>query len=125
MKNAYLKILLACAAFGFLLGNPLHAQTQFNLVDGEPIHSQADMDALKTGDTVVMYCPTCQSTMMATYNSDPNSPGHLKWMQPGFEKACLKCGGKVKAEKVGDKVKLVCTTCKAPVFVTAFKTGPR
>jgi len=125
MKNALLKILTLCAALGFLATSPLHAQpaVQFNLVDGQPIHSQADMDALKTGDMVVMYCPTCQSTAMAVYNSDPNSSGHLQWMQPGFEKKCFKCGGTVKTVKVGDKVKIICTMCKAPVFVTAFKSG--
>lgn len=127
MKNAYLKIITVCAVLGLLSGSPLHAQstTRFNLIDGEPIHFQADMDALKTGDMVIMMCSACQSGTMTTYSSNSNSRGHVKWMQPGFEKTCSTCGGTMKAVKDGDKTKLVCSKCGDMGFVTAFKPGEK
>ncbi len=125
MKDLYCRIVIICAALVFVVGNPLRAQVQFNLVDGEPIRSQADVDALKTGDTLVMVCPHCKAGSMMTYSSDPSSPGHVKWMQPGSEKACALCGGTMKTVKVGDKTELVCSKCGVMGFVTAFKTAQR
>jgi hypothetical protein len=122
MKYAYLKILVFCAALGLFLGNPLHA-LEFNLVDGEPIHSQADMDSLKTGDMLVMTCMHCKSGTMMTYSSDPSSPGHVNWMQPGATKACTSCGGTMKAVKEGDRIKIVCSKCGDMGYVTAYRTS--
>jgi hypothetical protein len=123
MKSMYFKAIVVCAVLGFFSGNPLHAQVQFNLVDGEPIRSQADVDALKTGDTLIMTCAHCKAGSMITYSSDPASPGHVKWMQAGNEKPCAHCGGTMKTVKVGDKTKLVCSKCGDMGFVTAYKTG--
>jgi hypothetical protein len=126
MKNAYLKILAVCAVLGLLTGSPLKAQSspRFNEIDGQPIHSQADLNALKTGDTVVMTCPACQSSTMVTYSSDPADKGHVNWMQPGFEKTCS-CGGKMRAVQVGEKVKLICSKCGDMGVITAFKTASK
>ena len=119
MKSVYHKAIVILAVLGFFSGNPLRA-LEFNLVDGEPIRSQADMDGLKTGDTLVMSCSRCKSGTMVTYNSDPASPGHVKWLQAGNEKSCS-CGGTMKTVKEGNKTKLVCSKCGDMGFVTAYK----
>jgi hypothetical protein len=91
MKKS-IKIIMFCAVVGFLSGGSLLAQpTNFNLVDGQPIHSQADLDSLQTGDTVVTICPKCKAMTMTTYSSDPSSPGHVKLKQ-----VCKKDGATLK-----------------------------
>jgi len=126
MNNACLKIVTVCAALVCLAFSPLRLQAlEFNLVDGEPIHTQAELDALQTGDTVVMTCTHCKVGTMSTYNSDPSSPNHLQWLTPGFEKKCTTCGGTMKAVKKGDKIELVCSKCGVMGYITAYKTGTK
>jgi predicted RNA-binding Zn-ribbon protein involved in translation (DUF1610 family) len=126
MKNAYCKIITVCAVLVLLSGKPLHAQSiQFNQIDGQPIHNQAEMDALTTGDTVAMVCPKCKSASMTTYSSDPSSSGHVKWMQADSQKTCSICGGKVTTVTEGNKTKFVCSKCGDSTFVTAFKTAQK
>ncbi len=125
MKTACLKAIAVCAVVGFLSGNSLNAEPKFNEIDGMPIHSQADLDSLKTGDTVAMVCSTCNGTEMTTYSKDPSSPRHVKWMQSDFSKTCKMCGGKLTAVKDGDQIKYVCEKCSGPAFMTAFKTASR
>ncbi len=107
-----------------LSGNLLHAQSsvRFNLVDGQPIRTQADMDALTTGDKVVAVCPMCQGVSMTTYSSDESSKGHLKWMQAGYSRTCPMCGGKVTTQVDKDgKTKFICSTCGDSGFVSSLK----
>ncbi len=130
MKTIYIyaKTAALCTMVALLSGNLLHAQsaTRFNLVDGQPIHSQAGMDALTTGDKVVMVCPMCQSISMTTYSSDESSKGHVKWMQAGSTKTCALCGGTVTTEVDKDgNTKFVCSKCGDSGFVSAFKTAQK
>jgi hypothetical protein len=124
MKTACLKIIAVCAAVGFLSGNSLYAEPKFNEIDGQPVHSQADLDALSTGDTVVMACPGCKSMTMTTYNSDPASPRHVKWLEADVNKTCKACGGKLTAEKdASGGTKYVCSACGTADMLSSFKTA--
>ena len=119
-----MKVIAVFAMLMFLSGYQLHAQSnvRFNEVDGQPIYTQASVNNLKTGDTVVMTCPMCRSVTMVTYSADPNSPGHVKWLQSGFAKTCS-CGGTMKTVIVDGKAKLICSKCGDMGFVSAFKTA--
>jgi hypothetical protein len=140
VKTTCLTIIAACAAAVFLSGTLLHAQNtqqttkglrpavQFNLVDGQPIRTQADVDTLTTGDTIAMVCSMCKSITMVTYSSDVDSKGHVKWMHPGEEMDCPQCGGKMTTVGGGEgkqtNIKHVCSKCGGEsAFCCAFKTG--
>jgi hypothetical protein len=131
MKKTYviLKIVAVCAAVSLLSGGFLHAQSgvRFNLVDGQPIHSQADMDALATGDKVAMVCGMCKSVSLTTYSSDATSKGHVKWMQSGFTRTCPMCGGKVTTEVDKDgNTKFTCSKCGSDSgFVSSLKMAQK
>ncbi len=76
MKKTCRTMLLLCAVLTLLLGYALPAQaTSFNEVDGQPIHTQKDLDSLKTGDTLVLLCPNCHAGKMVVYNSEKGQPG--------------------------------------------------
>jgi DNA-directed RNA polymerase subunit M/transcription elongation factor TFIIS len=117
-------ILLLCATLGLLTSSPLRALS-FNAVDGEPIHTQAELDALHTGDTVVLTCPNCGAGKMVVYNSDKDSAGHVKWLQPGFTVTCPHCGAKLTATDRDGKIVYVCDKCDAVGTVTAYKTAKK
>jgi Zn finger protein HypA/HybF involved in hydrogenase expression len=122
MKKS-MKIIMFCAVVVFLSGGSLLAQaTNFNLVDGQPIHSQSDLDSLQTGDTVAMICPKCKSSRMTTYSSDPSSPGHVNWMQANFKTVCKACGGTV---TTGPGGKHMCSKCGDTGYMHAYKTAQR
>ena len=126
MKKAYMNATLIAVVVSVVLlfGNPLRAQS-FNLIDGQPIHTQADLDSLSTGDTVVVVCPKCKGMAMTTYSSDPSSPGHVKWLEAGFTKTCSMCGGKAKTKTINGKTVLVCDKCNEADIITAFKTSQK
>ncbi|HEX4140459.1 MAG TPA: zf-TFIIB domain-containing protein, partial [Candidatus Methylacidiphilales bacterium] len=124
MKSTCQLILLVCAMLGLLSSPPLRALS-FNLVDGEPIHTQAELNSLHTGDTLVLTCPNCGAGGMITYNSDKDSPGHVKWMKPGFTMTCPHCGAKLTATERDGKIVYVCDKCDAVGTVTAYKTSKR
>jgi len=123
MKNNCWLILIFCAVLGLLSGSTLRAETSFNLVDGEPIHTQGQLDSLQTGDTLVLACPNCGSAKMVTYSSDKDSPGHVKWLQPGNTFKCPHCGATLTATERNGKIVYVCDKCSATSMVTAFKTA--
>ena len=125
MKNAFWKILMFSVVLGLLSGYSLRAESGFNLVDGEPIHTQAQMDSLHTGDTVVLICPNCHAGKMVTYSADKDSPGHVKWMQPGNTETCSRCGAKLTAVEKDGRVVYECSKCKELGYVTAFKTAKK
>lgn len=123
MKNAAVsKFLTVYAVLLLFVASPLFA-LEFNLVDGEPIHNQAQMDALHTGDTLVMTCPNCHAGKMVTYSSDASSPGHVNWMKPGTTFTCKQCGAKLTAVEKDGRIYYECSKCHALGGVTAFKTS--
>ncbi len=124
MNNTPVKLMTLCLALAGLFLIPFRAHAlEFNLVDGEPIHTQAQLDSLHTGDTVIMTCTHCKAGTMTTYSSDPNSPNHLQWMKPGFTKTCPMCGGTLTTVKKGDKTEIICSKCGSMGFVNAYHTG--
>ncbi len=124
MKNTCWMTLMLFAVLGFFLSSPLRALS-FNLVDGQPIQTQADMDSLKTGDMLVMVCPNCGAGKMIRYSSDKDSAGHVKWMQPGNTVTCERCGAKLTATEQDGKIVYVCDKCSAVGRVTAFKASSK
>jgi hypothetical protein len=93
-----------------------------------PIHSQADVDALTTGDTIAMVCGMCKSVTLVTYSSDADSKGHVKWMHPGSEMNCPQCGGKMTTNGGGTGKQAgythTCTKCGGEsAFCCATKKG--
>ena len=124
MTRTYWTIVTLCAVLG-LLSLPAQATT-FNEVDGEPIHSQDDVDSnLKTGDTLVLICPTCHGGKMVTYSTDKNSPGHVEWLKPGNTMVCPHCGAKLTAVEKNGNVVYVSDKSSGVGYVTAFKTAKR
>lgn len=95
-----------------------------------PIHSQAEVDALTTGDLIAMVCGMCKSVTVVTYSSDVDSKGHVKWMHPGSEMDCPTCGGKLTMNGGGTGKQAgythTCSKCGGEsAFCCATKTGQK
>jgi DNA-directed RNA polymerase subunit M/transcription elongation factor TFIIS len=121
MKNTCWMMLMFCAVLGLLTSSPVHA-LDFNLVDGEPIHSQDEISSLHTGDTLVLECPNCGAGKMMTYSADKKGMAK-KWLTPGNTVTCAHCGAKLTATEKDGKIVYVCDKCDAFGTVTAYKTS--
>jgi DNA-directed RNA polymerase subunit M/transcription elongation factor TFIIS len=123
MKHTCWMILMLGAMLGLLASSPVRA-LEFNLVDGEPIHTQDELSSLHTGDTLVLECPNCGSGKMITYSADNKSMAK-KWLTPGTTFTCPHCGAKLKATEKDGKIVYVCDKCDAVGTVTAYKTSKK
>jgi hypothetical protein len=78
----------------------------------ELIKTQADADALKPGDTMVMVCSKCKSVMMHNVTIEK---GHIKTMTVGEKHLCPGCNSTIEVVGTGkgkhDEVKHTCAKC--------------
>jgi len=138
MKNTCFKIvaLVASALLTMTAISSLQAQSTQESTKGSrpvtltPIHTQAEVDALTTGDRIAMTCSMCKSVTIVTYSSDADSKGHVKWMHPGEEMDCPMCGGKITVVGGGEGKQAntthVCSKCGGEsVFCCATKKGEK
>jgi hypothetical protein len=136
MKNTCLKTIavIASALLAITAMSSLSAQDTQQTTKGArpitltPIHSQADVDALTTGDRIAMVCSMCKSVTLVTYSSDVDSKGHVQWMHPGEEMDCPQCGGKITTVGGGEGKQAntthVCSKCGGEsAFCCATKKG--
>jgi len=121
MKKTCWMIVMFCAVFALLISSPARA-LEFNLVDGQPIHTQDELGTLHTGDTLVLQCPNCGAGKMMTYNSKDKAMAK-KWLTPGTTYTCAQCGAKLTATEKDGKIVYVCSKCDAVGHVTAYKTS--
>lgn len=138
MKYTYSKIaaVVASALLAMTAISSLQAQeTQQTTKGPRPatltrIHTQAEVDALATGDTIAMVCGMCKSVTTVTYSHDADSKGHVKWMTAGTEMDCPGCGGKITTVGGGEGkqtgIKHVCSKCGGEsAFCCATKKGEK
>jgi hypothetical protein len=78
----------------------------------KPIKTAQDIDALKSGDSVVMSCPKCK-TITVTYVE--TTKGHIKEEKTKQKHLCPGCQAKIETQGHGkaikDKIVHVCKKC--------------
>ncbi len=123
MKKAFVGHVVAVyAVIVLFVASPLFA-LEFNAIDGQPIHTQEQMDSLHDGDMVVLTCPNCHAGKLVKYSTDPSSPNHVPWMKPGTTYTCKECGAKLTAVEKDGRIVYECSKCRALGGVTAYKTS--
>jgi hypothetical protein len=79
----------------------------------QPITTQAQVDALKPGDSIAMVCSKCKT--VSTEFVTKESKGNVTLMTPGETHLCPGCGSVVKVVGVGKgasaQINHVCTMC--------------
>ena len=79
----------------------------------QPITTQAQVDALKPGDSIAMVCTKCKT--VSTEFVTKESKGNVTIMTPGEKHLCPGCGSTVTVVGVGKgasaQIKHVCTMC--------------
>jgi predicted RNA-binding Zn-ribbon protein involved in translation (DUF1610 family) len=89
------------------------------------ISTEAEAEALKSGDSIAMVCAKCKSVMVHNITTEK---GHIKVMTVGEKHACPGCGSTITAVGTGkgkhDQVKHTCEKCgDDSVFCCATKPG--
>ncbi len=78
----------------------------------KPVKTTQDIEALQSGDAVVMSCPKCKTI---TVNYVETTKGHIKEDKAKQEHLCPGCQSKIETKGVGkaaaDKVTHVCKKC--------------
>jgi hypothetical protein len=91
----------------------------------KPINTQAEADALKPGDPMVMVCSKCKSVMLHNVSTEK---GHIQVMTVGQKHLCPGCDSTITVVGTGkgkhDEVKHTCEKCGTDsVFCCASKPG--
>jgi hypothetical protein len=113
-------IILAVAAFAWLSANAQDATAPMKPMKGgehlmmlNHITTQAQVDALKPGDSIAMVCSKCKT--VSTEFVTKESKGNVTLMTPGETHLCPGCGSVVKVVGVGKgasaQINHVCTMC--------------
>ena len=96
------------------------------LLELSSIKTQAEVEALKPGDTIAMVCSKCKTVQISYVTTE--SKDHVKLLRPGEKHTCPGC--KSTMEVVGhgkaktDVVTHVCQSCgDASAFCCATKPG--
>jgi hypothetical protein len=96
-----------------------------HLMHLQGIKTQAEADALKPGDTMVMVCAKCKSVVVHNVTTQK---GHVKTMTIGEKHLCPGCDSTIKVVGVGhgahNEIQHVCDKCGSDsAFCCATKPG--
>jgi hypothetical protein len=129
-KSKILKITVACAlAIAASLPTAVRAAEQMkggpHMLHLMGISTEAEADALKSGDSIAMVCSKCKSVMVHEVTTEK---GHIKVMTVGEKHTCPGCGSTITTVGTGkgkhDQVKHTCEKCgDDSVFCCATKAG--
>ena len=104
-----------------------HDKTAHDMMQMQPITTQAQAEALQPGDSMSMTCTKCKSVMVQKVTADK---AHVKMMTVGEKVMCHACDGTVevvatgKGEGKNAEVKHVCSKCgDDAMFCSAVKPG--
>ena len=114
-------IILAIAAFAWLPANAQDTNAPMKPMKGgehlmmlnQPITTQAQVDALKPGDSIAMVCTKCKT--VTTEFVTKTSKGNITTVTPGEKHLCPGCGSTMTVVGVGKgastQIKHVCAMC--------------
>ena len=104
-----------------------HDKTAHDMMQMQPITTQAQAEALQPGDPMSMTCTKCKDVMVQKVTADK---AHVKMMTVGEKVMCHICDGTVevvatgKGEGKNAEVKHVCSKCgDDAMFCSAVKPG--
>lgn len=105
-------------ALAFGVGSPVNVQAADQVKGGQklmqlkPIKTTQDIEALQSGDAVVMSCPKCKTITVAYVET---TKGHIKEEKLKQEHLCPGCQTKIETKGVGKAAKQevvhVCKEC--------------
>lgn len=104
-----------------------HAKGAHDMMQMQPITTQAQAEALKPGDSMSMTCTKCKSVMVQKVTANK---AHVKMMTVGEKVMCHACDATVEVVATGKgtgknaEVKHVCSKCgDDAMFCSAVKPG--